>query len=71
MSLLPKFVDERFMAHRRQSTSIAGMISAALALVLFEYRYFHDGVFSKDLLAVGLTFVALKFIVMGWHYLKA
>ena len=68
--MLSKFVDERFLAHRRQSTSIAGMFSAALALVLFEYRYFHDKRWDWDLLAVGLLFVALKFAVMAWHFYK-
>ena len=43
MSLpLPAFVDERFLKHRLRATSAAGITSAALALVLFLYRYYHD-----------------------------
>lgn len=68
MKILGKLIDERFLAHRRQSTSIAGMFSAALALVLFEYRFWHDKVWDWGLAAVGITFVILKFAVMGWHY---
>jgi hypothetical protein len=40
MNFLSRTIDERFLAHRRQSTSIAGIISAVLAICLFEWRYF-------------------------------
>src|SRR4051794_6680882 len=51
MSLpLPAFVDERFLKHRLRATSNAGIASAALALLLFMYRYYHDHVFRTDLL---------------------
>ncbi len=59
-------VDERFLNHRRRSTSVAGIASACLALVLFEYHYFVDHVWSWDLLAVGVTFVTIKLAVLGW-----
>jgi hypothetical protein len=70
MSILSRLVDERFLAHRRHSTSLAGMFSAALALVLFEWRLWVHHVLNWDLLAVGLTFVVIKFAVLGWHLLK-
>jgi hypothetical protein len=68
MSLpLPAFVDERFLRHRLRSTSNAGITSAVLALVMFMYRYYHDHVFSRDLLAVGLTFVVVKYALFIWY----
>ena len=68
MSLpLPTFVDERFLKHRLRSTSNAGIASAALALLLFMYRYYHDHLFRADLLAVGLTFVVLKYVLLFWY----
>ncbi len=63
-------IDERFLEHRRRSSSIAGMLSGALALVLFEYRYAVDSVLSWDLLAVGVTFVAIKVSVLLWYRLR-
>jgi hypothetical protein len=68
MSLpLPAFVDERFLKHRLRSTSNAGIASAALALVIFLYRYYHDHLFRGDLLAVGITFVILKYSLLFWY----
>lgn len=68
MSLpLPAFVDERFLQHRRRATSNAGIVSAALALLLFLYRLSHDHVFRADLLAVGLLFVVAKYSLLFWY----
>jgi len=69
VSFLAKILDERFFAHRRRSTSTAGIASASLAIVLFEYRYFRYGTLDWDLLAVGLTFVVIKLALMAWYYL--
>lgn len=65
--VLNKFVDERFLEHRRRSSSIAGIVSAVLALVLFDYRLLHDRVWAWDLLAVGLAFVVLKLSLFTWY----
>jgi len=65
--VLNKFVDERFLEHRRRSSSIAGIVSAVLALVLFDYRLLHDHVWAWDLLAVGLAFVVLKLSLFTWY----
>jgi hypothetical protein len=62
-----KFVDERFLEHRRRSSSIAGIATAALAVGLFEYRFFHDHIWSWDLLAVALGFVVLKMSLFAWY----
>ncbi len=69
MSILPKAVDERFLAHRRQSTSTAGITVGVLANVLFLYRHYADHVWNWDLLALGITFVAVKFALMTWFWL--
>jgi len=68
MSLpLSAFVDERFLKHRLRATSAAGIVSAVLALLLFMYRFYHDHVFRGDLLAVGVTFVVLKYLLLFWY----
>ena len=69
MSFLTRLLDERFFAHRRRSTSAAGITSAVLAIVLFEYRFLRFHVWDWNLLAVGLTFVAIKLALMTWYYL--
>ena len=67
MSVLSRFVDERFLEHRRRSTSLAGIISAVTALGLFEYRLIVLHVVDWNLFAVGVTFVAVKVILMVWY----
>lgn len=70
MSLLTRLFDERFLAHRQRSTSTAGMISAALSLVLFEYRFAVTHVLDWGLLAVGATFVIIKLSLMLRYALR-
>lgn len=69
--ILGKFVDERFLDHRRRSSSIAGIAAAVLAVVLFEYRFFFDHIWSWDLLAIALTFVVLKMSLFTWFRFNA
>ena len=68
--ILGRFVDERFLEHRRRSSSFAGIVAACFALVLFEWRFFVDHMWSWDLLAVGLTFVVIKMGMMAWLKLR-
>lgn len=63
-------VDERFLNHRLRSSSLAGIVGALVAIVLFEYRYYANHVWSWDLLAVAITFVVVKLAVMAWYRLK-
>ena len=65
--ILGKFVDERFLEHRRRSSSMAGILSALLAVGLFEYRFFVDHILSWDLFAVALAFVVIKMSMFGWY----
>jgi hypothetical protein len=71
MSLLSRIADERFFEYRRRSTSIAGIIVAVMAVVLFEYRYFVQHRWSWDLFSIGIGFVVIKLTLMGWYYLKS
>jgi hypothetical protein len=68
--VLGKFVDERFLEHRRRSTSAAGIAATTLAIVLFEYRLVRDHVWSWDLLAVAVCAVVVKMSLMVWYRLN-
>jgi hypothetical protein len=70
LPILGRAIDERFLDRRRRSTSTAGIIGAILSVVLFEYRYFVNHIWSWDLLAVALTFVVIKMAMMTWYWLK-
>ncbi len=67
---LGQFVDERFLEHRRRSTSIAGLAGALVAAAVLEYKIFAKGVISWDLLAVLGTMVAVKMTLMIWFKLR-
>jgi hypothetical protein len=64
--ILGRFVDERFLEHRRRSSSLAGIAAACVALILFEYRFFFYRVWNWDLLSIALTFVVIKLSMMLW-----
>ncbi len=66
LSILGK-VDERFLDHRRRSTSLAGIAGGLLAIVLFEYRLLMNHIRSWDLLAVIGTIVMVKLAMMVWY----
>jgi hypothetical protein len=65
--ILGKFVDERFLEHRRRSTSMAGIVSLLVTGCLFEYRFFVSHILSWDLLALICTFAVVKFSMMAWY----
>jgi len=69
--ILGRFVDERFLEHRRRSSSIAGIAATLLALGLFEYRFFHDHLWSWDLFAIVLAFIVLKMSLFTWYRINA
>ena len=70
MSLLERLFDERFLEHRRRSTSYAGIASALVAILLFAYRFYFDHRWSWDLFAVVMTSVGVKLALMTWYSLK-
>jgi hypothetical protein len=65
---LKKSMDERFVTHRLRATRVAGISGVAVAVGLFEYRYFVQHVWSWDLLAVALTVVGVKMGLMAWYH---
>jgi hypothetical protein len=69
VSLLPKAIDERFLTHRRRSTSIAGITGGYVAVLLFAYRFYIDHTWSWDLLSVAITIAVVKVSLMIWYSL--
>lgn len=67
MHIPGRAIDERFLTHRLKSTSSAGIAATLLAIGLFVYRNYADRVWSWDLLAVAVTFVAIKMALMAWY----
>jgi len=65
-----QFVDERFLEHRRRSTSAAGLAGALVLLCIFEYRLFAKHVISWDLLAVLMTMTTVKLGLMFWYKIR-
>jgi hypothetical protein len=63
---LGKFVDERFLEHRRRSTSLAGIMGCLLAGIIFEYRLIFHGQIAWDLFAVIVTMGLVKVAMMLW-----
>jgi hypothetical protein len=62
-----KFADERFLEHRRRSTSLMGMVGVLIAIFLFEYRLLHNHFISRDLLLVVVSMVFVKMGMMLWY----
>lgn len=67
MKILGRIIDERFLEHRRRSTSTAGIVSGVLSLALFEYHVLVEHVFKWELLSIGITFVVIKLISMFYY----
>jgi hypothetical protein len=67
--ILRGFVDERFLEHRRRSSSVAGIIGGCLAICLWYYRYVFNHIWSWDLFAIAATIVAIKMTMMVWYRL--
>jgi hypothetical protein len=66
---LGRTIDERFLNHRRRSTSLAGVIGGVTAILLFAYRFYVNHVWSWDLFAVAITIVSVKLATMAWYWL--
>ena len=64
LPLLGWLLDERFLEHRRRSTSVAGIVAAETALLLFAYHYFVEHVVRWELLVVCLAFLVVKLGLM-------
>jgi sugar phosphate permease len=64
-----KVIDERFLRHRLQSTSTAGIAGGVLAGLLFLYRYHFDHRLEWDLFAVLAAIAAIKVALMIYYRL--
>jgi len=60
-------IDERFLEHRRRSTSLAGITGGILAIALWAWHYYVDKVWNWDLFAVAVTIAAVKMGLMIWY----
>jgi hypothetical protein len=69
MSLLSRLVDERFLEHRRRSTSTAGIAMGVLAILLFAYHFYVQHRWSWDLFAIFMGFIVIKMSLMLWYSL--
>lgn len=67
MNFFDRLVDERFLVHRLRSSSTGGIAGGVLAILLFAWRYYVDHRWSWDLLAVAVTVVGVKVVLMLWH----
>jgi hypothetical protein len=67
MKVLGVTVDERFLEHRRRSTSAGGIAAVVVAIGLFEYHLFRQHELRWELLAVGATAVVVKLAVLAWY----
>jgi hypothetical protein len=65
--VLGKFVDERFLEHRRRSTSLAGILGSLVAGGIFEWRLIFQHVLSWDLVAVVSAMAVVKLAMMVWY----
>ncbi|HEY1501832.1 MAG TPA: hypothetical protein VGF88_19820 [Acidobacteriaceae bacterium] len=61
-------IDERFLDHRRRSTSLGGIAGAVLALALFEYHLIREHIYRWELFAVGAIMVIVKLSAMAWYH---
>ncbi|MBI3450164.1 MAG: hypothetical protein HY049_14770 [Acidobacteria bacterium] len=67
--ILGIMIDERFLEHRRRSTSLGGIAGGLVAMSLFAWRCYFDHVVAWDLLAVGVTIAVVKLVVLTWYLL--
>ncbi len=65
--ILGTIIDERFLNRRLKSSSVAGITGGIMAVILFEYRYFVNHVWSWDILSIALTIVGVKMAMMAWY----
>ena len=68
--ILNKYVDERFLEHRRRSSSIAGFAVLILAGCIFEYRIFVSHVIDWEMGAVVLAFAVVKTSMCVWYWMN-
>jgi hypothetical protein len=65
--VLGKFVDERFLEHRRRSSSLAAIAGVCVAGGIFEYRLIAQHVIDWNLFAVVVIMAVVKMGMFTWY----
>jgi hypothetical protein len=68
LPILGRAVDERFLSHRKEATSLMGIAGGVVATVLFAYRLNVNHIWSWDLFIVIATILGVKIAVMAWFF---
>lgn len=61
-----RLIDERFLEHRRRSSTFALMAGAVVSGGLVEYHLLHDHRIDWGLSSVLLAMVVVKLTAMAW-----
>lgn len=64
-----RVIDERFLDHRRRSSTFAMMAGAVVSGGLAEYHILHDHRIDWELFAVLAAMVLVKLSAMAWFRL--
>ena len=67
MKVFGRTIDERFLSHRRRSTSTAGIAGGIVAALLFTYYYYARHELRWDLFIILITIVVVKLALMAWY----
>lgn len=65
-----RVLDERFLEHRRRSSTFALMAGALVSGGVAEYRLLHDHRFDVEMFAVLGAMVVVKLTAFAWLRLK-
>jgi hypothetical protein len=65
--ILGKFVDERFLEHRKRSSSLAAIAGVFAAGGIFEYRLIAQHVIDWNLFAVVAVMAVVKMGMFTWY----
>jgi hypothetical protein len=61
-----RVIDERFLDHRRRSSTFAAMAGALVSGGLFEYELVRHHRINRELFAVLIAMVLVKLTAMVW-----
>lgn len=65
-----RILDERFLDHRRRSSTFAVMAGALVSGGLVEYHLLHDHRIDWGLFSVLIAMVVVKLSAMAWFRLR-
>ena len=67
--IISRVIDERFLSHRRRSTSLGGIVGGIVAISLFAYHFYIDHFWSWDLFIVAVSIIVVKWAILTWYLL--